>query len=133
MKDQLRHSWWGLILAEHDTEPTELAGGLMKLVLGSQLILPLDTFATSATFRDLTVLPEWAWGALLIVIGVGHLAALRNGNRSWRRWGSGVGFLLWFSLGATFLHASPNSLGAWVFLLAAVGQMWCYVRLGGPA
>ena len=131
-KELLRNTWWGKILAEHDTEPTELAGGLMKVVLGSQLIAPVDTFSNSPAFHDLTILPEWLWGLLLIGFGVGHWFALRHGYRPWRRLASAIGFLIWFALGATFLHAAPNSLGAWVFLLAALGQCWCYVRLGGP-
>jgi len=105
----------------------------MKIVLGSQLILPLETFGNSPAFRDLSFWPEWLWGALLVLFGFGHMVALRNGHRPWRRWASGVGFLIWFSLGVTFLHATPNSLGAWVFLLAALGQAWAFVRLGGPA
>lgn len=133
LRAKLRTSWWGRILAEHDTEPTEFAGGLMKLVLGSQLVAPVETFTNSASFRDLSVLPEWLWGVLLLIFGFGHMFAIRDGHRKWRRWASGIGFLIWFALGATFLHASPNSLGAWVFLLAALGQMWCYVRLGGPS
>lgn len=129
-KTALRGSWWGKILAVHDTEPTELAGGLMKLVIGSQLLLPLETFSTSVAFRDLSILPEWLWGSLLAIIGILHLAALRDGYRPWRRVASAVGCVLWFALGTTFLHATPGSLGAWVFILAALGQAWCYVRLG---
>jgi len=128
----LAQTWWGRILSEHDTEPTELSGGLLKLVLGVVLVAPFDTFGNSVAFRDLSLLPEWLFGMLFICIGIGHLAVLRNGSEYWRRQFAGIGAGVWLALSGIFLHAVPSSWAAWVFLLAGVWQCWCYVRLRGP-
>lgn len=126
-------TWWGRILSEHDTEPTEMAGGILKVLLGAQLLLPFDTFGSSTTFRDLQSLPEWLWGVALLSVGVSHLVALARGSAFWRRQFAFIGASVFLGLTGIFLHTSPSSWGAWVFCLAGVWQVWCYVRLRVPA
>lgn len=133
-RDGLASSWWGLILAEHDTEPMELLGGAAKLLLGAHLLAPWQTFVGNVhLYADMAALPEWAWGTALVALGIGHLGALRNGDYGWRRWSSFAGFLVWASLGATFLHTQPTALIGPTLLVFAAGQGWCYVRLGEPS
>jgi hypothetical protein len=130
LRDVLRYSWWGRILAEHDSEPTELSGGLLKIVVGFWLILPLQTFSGGPAFGTISVIPEDIWALFLVIIGSGHLAALANGHPAWRRWAALVGCFVWCAMGSTFLWASPSSIGPLLFLGAGVSQAWCYVRLG---
>ena len=132
-RDQIRASWWGRILAEHDTEPVELSGGALKVLLGCWLLLPLDSFGSSPTFAALDVIPEAALGFLLLGVGIGHLLALRDGYVPWRRMASLIGFLVWFTFAATFVWSNPPAMGWLPFLLSAAGQGWCYIRLGGSA
>lgn len=132
IRDQIKGSWWGMILAEHDTEPVEMAGGLLKVSIGFWLLLPFDTFGSSPTFRALAVMPEWLWGSSLIVVGLLHLHALMDGDRR-RRWrGSMVGFVVWFAMAFVFVATNPPALGWIAFMGAALGQMWASLRLGGP-
>lgn len=132
LREWMRSSWWGRILAEHDTEPTELSGGALKVMLGFWLLLPWQTFSSSPTFERLAVVPEWLWGGVLLSIGVGHLAALHDGYAPWRRGASLAGFLIWFSMAVTFVFANPPAMGWLLFMLAALAQGWCYIRLRAP-
>lgn len=130
VRDSMVVSWWGLILREHDTEPAELSGGILKAAIGFWLLLPLDTFASSPTFAALAVLPEWAWGTALFCAGVFHLGVLRRGNRTWRQRASLLGFLVWFSFAVVFVITNPPAFGFLAFLMAGLAQMWCSIRLG---
>lgn len=113
-----------------DTEPVELSGGLLKLLIGFWLLLPLQSFQSSITFTALAVVPEWAWGAFLVVVGIGHLAALCDGSPPWRRAASLVGFLTWFTFAAIFVHSNPAAFGWAAFAVIAGQQGWAYIRLG---
>lgn len=127
--ERLSRAWWALVLAEHDTEPAELSGGLLKVSIGCWLLLPLDTLGSSPTFAALTVLPEWLWGAGLAALGVAHLFALRSGDRDRRRQASTIGWVVWFSFAVTFVVTNPPAFGFLAFLLAGLAQLWCSLRL----
>lgn len=131
LRDSILDSWWGRVLAEHDTEPTELSGGLLKVVIGAWLLLPMQTFSSAPAFGTISVIPENLWGLFLVVIGIGHLAALRNGHPAWRRYAAFVGCFIWSAIGLTFLAANPVGIGSLLFLGAGIAQGWCYSRLGG--
>lgn len=133
LRDAIRSSWWGLILVEHDTEPTEMFGGLLKLLLAGLLLLPYDTFGGARVYGLLSVLPESVWAVVLLLFGCVHLLALRHGVRTWRRWMALAGFLIWFTWAISFVLGSPSNTGCVVYLLAALGQAWAYTRLGRPA
>lgn len=133
MRDTLKHSWFGLILAEHDTEPVELIGGATKVIMGIWLLLPFDTFEASPTFSELRVFPEWAWGTFFLVVGLLHLTALHDGNRVWRSWASGIGFVIWFAFAVVFVTTNPPAFGWIMFLSVALAQMWASIRLGMPS
>ncbi|HEX5204804.1 MAG TPA: hypothetical protein VFW27_33210 [Actinoplanes sp.] len=129
LRDIVRGSWWGRILAEHDTEPTELAGGLMKVLLGLVLLTPLDTFGGARVYGMLSALSEPAWGAIMLLFGAAHLLALRSGRPSWRRTMCLAGFMIWFTWSVSFWLGNPSNTGGVVYALAALAQAWCYVRL----
>lgn len=128
IRDQLRASWWGRVLAEHDTEPTELSGGLLKVSLAIWLLLPPT--AIGPAFGFVALIPELYWSIFLLVVGVGHLVALRNGHPAWRRWGCLVGFFVWCSLAVTLLVNGVVGIGPVLFIGAGLSQGWCYIRLG---
>jgi hypothetical protein len=130
VRDGIIASWWGVILAEHDTEPAELSGGALKCAIGLWLLLPFDTFASSPTFVTLAILPEWVWGTALLCVGVFHLGVLRLGDRSWRQRASLFGFLVWFSFAVVFVFTNPPAFGWLAFMMAGLAQMWCSIRLG---
>lgn len=128
LRDRLSQSWWGRILAEHDTEPTELSGGLLKVTIAFWLLLPWQSI--SPAFGAASHIPEIWWSIFLVVVGVGHLAALRNGYPAWRRWGALVGFFVWCSLAISLWANGVVGLAPLLFLGAGLSQGWCYVRIG---
>jgi hypothetical protein len=130
LRHAIQHSWWGLILAEMDTEPIELIGGGTKVLMGVWLLIPWQSFTSSPTFAVLGVLPEWAWGTFLLVVGLAHLAALRSGHHSWRGMAALIGFLVWFSFAFVFVVTNPPAFGWIMFLSVALAQMWVSIRLG---
>jgi hypothetical protein len=128
----LAATWWGRILSVHDTEPSELHGGISKIAIGSQLLLPYSTFAGApAVYRDFMAIPEPVWGIAFLVAGVGHLAAIRRGARGWRAASSAIGFAFWLVLAFLFFHANAGTLGGVLALGVAAEQGWCYYRLRG--
>lgn len=131
-RDRVRASWWGLILTEHDTEPTELFGGLLKIGLAIILVMPLNTFGSTRVYGMLSVLPEGIWAALLLLAGTLHLRAVRTGRRSLRRTMALVGFLIWFTWSISFIEGNPANTGGVVYFLCALMQGWVYARLGRP-
>ena len=130
VRDMIRNSWWGLILAEHDTEPTELASAILTSLLGLFLLAPADTFAVGRIYSFLALLPETFWGVLLIVVGVLQGVMLRTGWRSARRAMAMAGFVIWSWFGISFLMGNSSNTGWVVYFLAAAGMGWVYVRLG---
>lgn len=131
LRTTISRSWWGRILAEMDTEPAELLGGTAKVLIGAWLLAPWETFAGNPRlYGDMLALPEWAWGCTMVALGVGHLAALRDGYQRWRRWAAFAGFITWSMLGGTFLHTQPTALVGPSFLLLAIAIGWAYIRLG---
>lgn len=130
LRDTILDSWWSRILSRHDTEPTELSGGLLKVCIGCWLVSPLQTFSSAPAFGTISVIPETLWGLFLVFVGIGHLAALRNGHPAWRRWASFVGCFIWCAMGLTFLSANPAGIGPLMFLAAGLSQGWCWSRLG---
>lgn len=130
LRARIKRSWWGMILAEHDTEPAELMGGLLKVAIGAWLLLPWSTFSASRTFQMMAVAPEWFWGGAFIGIGAFHLYALRKGGVHRRWWAAMIGFTIWFSLAFVFVAANPPAIGWLMFMAAACAQGWASVRLG---
>lgn len=133
LRANIQRSWWGLILAEHDTEPVELIGGGTKVLMGCWLLLPWTSFTSSPTFATISVLPEWVWGLFLLCLGVFHLGALHSGKRGWRQGAAFVGFLVWCSFGTVFVWANPPAIGWIMFMSVGLAQMWASIRLGASS
>lgn len=129
----IRYSWWGQILAEHHTEPTELImGGFLKCIVGIWLLLPMNSFAASPTFASLIPIPEIGVALFLMTFGILHITSLKAGDTYWRMRSSQGGAIIWFALSFSFIVLNPPAFGAMLFLTAAISQTWCYVRLSHP-
>jgi hypothetical protein len=133
VRDTIQRSWWGRILAEHDTEPVELIGGGTKVLMGLWLLLPWQTFAMSDSYDSIRIIPEWIWGTFLLTVGLLHIAALHSGHRTWRKWAALVGFLIWSCFGLVLGWANPAAIGWMLFLSVGASLMWASIRLGMPS
>lgn len=131
LRPRLATRWWAKILIDHDTEPAELFSGVTKITLGLYLLAPWETFAASPRlYADVATVPEQVWGLGLVVLGAGHLAALRGGEVGWRRAAAFGAFLVWVSFGGTFVHTQPTALIGPLMLLLAGALGWVWIRLG---
>lgn len=129
----LSRTWWGRMLANCDTEPTELLmGGFLKWLVGTWLMLPLQSLQGSPTFSGLTeMLPEPVWGLILMVLGATHMMSLYNGSIRYRRWSCFISMSLWAGMTFYSLWVNPPAFGVTLFLTAAICQGWCCTRLQG--
>ena len=125
----MKHSWWGKIVAEHDTEPEELKGGTINVGAGIWLLLPFNTYASSPTFYAMVILPEVIWGLLFLLLGTLHLMVLRRGDYYLRSKFSFISFILWGALGIVFMLSNPPAFGWLFFMYVSIGQGWCTIRL----
>src|SRR5215471_7962204 len=104
-------SWWWKILTEHDTEPTELIGGIMLLCWGTWLLLPMQTFKSAQAYTALATIPESLLGAMLLLAGINKVVALRNGNVNWRRLAAMISFGAWFGIASLFGYSDITNTG----------------------
>lgn len=127
----LRSTWWGRILAEHHTEPTELIlGGFLMCLIGAWLLLPMDTMERSFALAGLSYyVPEEVWGYLLMLWGLVHMTFLRTGVTLYRARCSLIGCCIWSGLTLLVLYTSPSAFRVVLFGVAAMAQGWCYIRL----
>ena len=105
-----------------------MSGGLLKVTLSLWLLLPVQSLGP--VFGAVSMIPEFWWSIFLMVVGVGHLVALRNGHPAWRRYGAFVGFFVWCSLAITLWVNGAVGIAPLLFLGAGLSQGWCYYRLG---
>ena len=123
-------SWWWAIVRDFDTEPAELLGVLLTTTWGLWLLSPMQTFKSSAAYTDLSILPEWLLGSVLLAIGIHAGLALRDGRIRWRRRSAILMFGAWFAIAASFAHADLANTGVVVYGVVTVAAGWTYVRLG---
>ena len=118
-----------------DPGPLEWLMGTLKAVWGLWLILPTRTFAASpAAYRlALSVMPEWAWGLLMVVIGASQLAAWYADDRRGRFLAACAGTSFWFGFGSLMWGGDHRSAAlAFQGTLAAfqgLTAVWLYQRL----
>lgn len=105
-----------------------MSGGLLKVTIAFWLLMPFQ--ALSPAFGAVNLIPEFWWSIFLLVVGIGHLAALRNGFPAWRQWGCLVGVFVWSALAISLWLNGVVGLAPLLFSGAALSQGWAYVRLG---
>lgn len=100
---------------------SEWLGAMSAILAGMGLLHPYDAFANNASFDLFSWAPDWAWGMLLLTVGLLRLAGLIvNGRRkkatSWIRYVSAfVCFMIFFgfSIGLAGSGVMTTWPGAW--------------------
>ena len=111
-------------------ESTELILALHSIALGLWLALPLNTFASSATFSVMAVLaPEWAWSVVILAGGLGLMAAVVVGNVRWRLRLLLILAHLWLMVAAAMLVANYQSIAAISYVFFFAIYLRAYLRL----
>ena len=113
-------------------DPTlaEAFAALLAGAVGGWLLLPLDTFRSNASFREMGHLaPEWAWGLAFLVAGLTRLWAVAGGDLRGRSAAALAHAGLWAFFALMFWLTSPVGLAVPTFGLVAVQTAWVYYRL----
>lgn len=109
----------------------ERAFGTFFLVWG--LILLAESLLLRAEGRFLGRMehyaPTWAWGGLLIVVGVGRWIAYRRDLPAWRVRLSFVSFIILVVVAATALSAGLWSATTPLAAMLAYVALWCHNAL----
>lgn len=115
------------VVRASSTRGLELQNGCAALLSGAVLILPWDTFATSAGYRLFgTWAPESVWGVSLLGAGAAQMAAALYDAVLMRRIAAAVLGVLFAILGAGIAVANPASGVAPIILALALGQVAAY-------
>ena len=113
-----------------DPALAEAFAAVLAGVIGAWLLLPLDTFRSNPSFREMGHLaPEWAWGLAFLVAGLTRLCAVGGGSLRGRSAAALAHAGLWAFFALMFWLTSPVGLAVPTFGLVAVQTAWVYYRL----
>lgn len=94
---------------------------------GLWTLSPWDAFGVfPAAYTVLAYFPEWAWGALVVVHGLGYLAAIASDEDAMCRRGSLASQYLWAVVFVNFLVSVPLSTATPVYGMLFVGSYWAH-------
>lgn len=102
----------------------ELILALAALAWGGWLLLPINTFESSTTFRVLNATaPEWAWGILMVGAGLQLWYGLWQDSYTMRRWSLAIMACLWLATWGALVIGNWRSTATvhyifWVILCA---------------
>lgn len=120
------------IILHEDTESTEFVIGCFAAGWGLFLLLPFNTFASAPTaFRAMEqTAAEWAWGAVLLSVGLLKLIGLYTGRLTLRRLGGVLVTGLWGFITVMVVRSNPLSTGIVVYGLLTIFSGWTVWRMG---
>jgi hypothetical protein len=100
------------------------------LVYGVTLLLPADTFATSAAFQIMAQLgSENLWGGMMLFGGLTLLAGVVMRNTEWIRSGAFIGFVIWGCLAVMGVITDPTGTGLAVRGTLALMHAYMYMQV----
>lgn len=121
------------VIWEAETTAVEAGIALRSLTWGGWVLgSPWNVFAVSGTYRHFRdVMPEWAWGLMVLVVGAGHSLAVLSG-KTVRRWTALASFLVWTLVCSAYVWSNNRTAAAPTHFVTALASGWVYLRLGEP-
>jgi hypothetical protein len=120
------------ILVGSATHIVEFGGGLIMLMWGLWLVLPIHVFtADPLLYRVMAELaPEWIWGLVGVVVGAGTVWVLLTDGRDGRARMALLHFIIWLFV-CLFIGQSSGfrSTAVPIYGMLSLGAGWVYVRL----
>lgn len=108
----------------------ELIGASVMLAPGLILLGPADSFAANANYGVMaSIMPEGAWAALLMVLGVAWIGAILSRRLILRRAGAMCGGIVILWMAISFLLSFPGTISGTLMLIVAVGMFIARVKL----
>lgn len=118
--------WWNA-----DSRAAEAFSAMLAWYWGVLLLLPVDTFSLSRSYRAMAeIAPEWAWGLMYCFVGLVQSAALCGGVRFFRGPGAALAFLFWTAAAAMFFFSNPFTHAVGIYSMLALMNAWVITR--GP-
>jgi hypothetical protein len=109
---------------------TEIILALCALSWGVWLLLPFDTFSSSATFVLLArTAPEWVWGAFMCAGAITTLVGLYRRSCPVRRHGLIAMTIVWMIVWTSFAIGNWRSTAAVTYLWWAILCGYWYLRV----
>ena len=120
-----------LALLRVDTRAAELiSAAILGSVWGAWLLLPLHTFASSATYRPMaTIGNELGWGLTLLLIALVQSAALLFHWQRWRFIGALLSAAAYAFIAVMFGLGNPPGVGLPTYGILALANLWAIRRL----
>lgn len=119
------------LLISIDFDFSEVLTSFVAVFGGLMLLAPPNTFGISVTYTAMRdMMPEWAWGTLLFVLGMAQATALLANHHRARQWLAFVISGVWAFIALTFWISSFVSFGSVVFPALALSAAWAFWRLG---
>lgn len=119
------------LLLRRDIHLIELIFGSSSVLWGTFLLLPIDTFASTPSFRTMATFPEWAWGFCLALLGILQFMGATYDQARIRQAAAFGLIALWGFVAISLLLANPASTGpiayGWTFTGSEIIVYW---RLG---
>ncbi|WP_145052463.1 hypothetical protein [Paenibacillus xylanexedens] len=111
--------------------PVELSLAFIASFWGVLLVLPFNTFATSSAYAPMSnVMPESAWGVLMLFLSGLLLYGMLSGRFLVRRYALLVATFVWLFIGSMLFFGNPASTGWGAYLNYAILSSWAYMRVG---
>jgi hypothetical protein len=118
------------LLWECDFEAVEALIALRSLCWGAWLLLPWNTFAEApATYRAFsTLMPEWAWGILLLAVGLAQFAGAITEEARHRAPANVAACMAWAVVSVVYFWSNPLTAAGISHSLTAVAAAWVALR-----
>lgn len=108
----------------------ELLSGIAAFGIGFMFLAPWHTFDVSAVYRYVSqIIPEWALGLTLVLVGLSQLFGLLTKWHLWRKRTIYATTSCWGILATLAWLGDYRSLIAVFFVLMALNTGWAFMRL----
>lgn len=108
-----------------DMRSLETASAATMALVGVTLLAPASTFGSNPTaFAVMTALPEWAWGGLLMLVGLLQSYAVAADEADTRRRAALLALAVYSFLAVLYFLANPANLGTPTWIVYAAGNLY---------
>lgn len=119
-----------LILRDHPTDTVDLLCALILVAVGGTFVLPYNTFAANAAFRNLAIIAsETVWGYALLSVAVFSIVATASMQWHLRFAGAILRTFLFVFLSGLFYWTDYRLPGGSLYGVLALAAYWSATRL----
>lgn len=119
-------------LGRADSQLAEVLNASILLCWGGWLLMPWSTFAAAPASFGLMArcAPEWLWGLLPALCGLGQILAVLLDAKRWRRRAMLASAACWAFLAGWFIAQDWRLIATALYPMHALGQALLYLQAG---